>query len=123
MSDSSPTPEPRISVLPHPAEAERISVCIDGREVGHLLLYYMTNDQHSEPCTFCEDWFVEEQYRKQGIGELLAREAIRKSREHGCYKVIANSRFGRDHVHRLLEACGYTKHGYEFRVDAGPAAP
>ncbi|MGX1565480.1 GNAT family N-acetyltransferase [Streptomyces sp. NPDC055506] len=106
-----------VQSVPHHAEAEKISVVMNGREVARLFLYYLTNEQHSASFVFCEDWFVEEGYRNHGLGKILAVEAIRRARERKCYKVVANSRFGKENVHRLLESSGYRKHGFEFRVD------
>ena len=115
--NSAGQPNFEIQSIPHHAEAEKISVVMDGREVARLFLYYLTNDQHSAPFVFCEDWFVEEGYRSHGLGKFLAVEAIKRAQEKKCYKIVANSRFGKPHVHRLLESSGYRKHGFEFRVD------
>ncbi|MBI5728895.1 MAG: GNAT family N-acetyltransferase [Candidatus Magasanikbacteria bacterium] len=88
-----------------------------GREIGRVYLYILTNDLHAEPFGFLEDLFVEEAYRKSGIGRQLVERAVAEAKQVGCYKLICTSRFGRDHLYAWYEELGFKQHGVEFRMD------
>jgi GNAT superfamily N-acetyltransferase len=90
---------------------------VDGKRVGRAFLFIIYNDLHQKPYGLLEDVFVEEEYRGKGIGKELVKQVIKKAKEIGCYKLIATSRFEREHVHRLYENLGFKKWGYEFRLD------
>ena len=89
----------------------------DEKIVGRALLFLIYNELHPEPYGLLEDVFVEEEYRGQGIGKDLVKRAIEKAKELGCYKLIATSRFERVNVHKLYEDLGFTKWGFEFRMN------
>jgi GNAT superfamily N-acetyltransferase len=89
----------------------------NAREVGRLYLYILKNDLHTEPFGFLEDLFVNEQYRKQGIGSELVKTAIEEAKRLGCYKLVGNSRNENEKVHVFYERFGFKRHGYEFRID------
>lgn len=98
----------------------RISVLNDGKiEMGHVYLFFITNDLHEKPYALLEDLFVEESERSHGIGNKLLSEALNVAREHRCYKIIATSRTERENVHAWYERKGFEKFGYEFRMDLG----
>ena len=99
------------------ARGERMSVERDGQEAARAYLYVMSNDLHEHPFGLLEDVYVEEPYRKQGLGSELVTYVIARARELGCYKLIATSRYERDYVHGIYEGLGFEKWGYEFRMN------
>ena len=100
-----------------PAKGVKLFVEMDGKVVGRAYLYIMTNELHDAPFGFMEDVFVEEEYRKHGIGTALVNALVEEARKRGCYKVIATSRHERPKVHDLYVKLGWKDHGKEFRVD------
>ena len=87
------------------------------KPVGRIYLYLLKNDLHKQPFGFLEDLFVEEPYRKQGIGSQLVRQAIAEAKNRGCYKLIANSRTFAGAIHKFYEKQGFAKWGFEFRMN------
>lgn len=97
--------------------AIKITAIDDNNTVGRIYLYILKNDLHVEPFAFLEDLFVEEEYRKQGIGSQLVQKAIEEAKVQGCYKLIGNSRVEKEKIHEFYERLGFKKHGFEFRID------
>ena len=89
----------------------------DGQDVGRAFLYVLYNDLHTEPFGLLEDAFVEEAFRGRGIGTALIQHVIAEAKARGCYKLIGQSRYGRDAVHAMYEGLGFKNHGYNFRMD------
>ncbi len=94
-------------------------VCVErgGEDVGHAFLYLMNNDIHKRPFGFVEDVFVDESYRGDGLGKELMNKIVDLARENNCYKMIFTSRFVKERLHSYYEKQGFTKHGFEFRID------
>lgn len=92
----------------------------DGREVGRAYLYVLRNDLHREPFGFLEDVWVNENCRGQGIFQDIMRKIIALARMHGCYKIVATSRYDRPRVHKLYERLGFADYGVEFRMNLQP---
>lgn len=92
----------------------------DGREVGRAYLYVLRNDLHLEPFGFLEDVWVDEDHRGQGIFQEIMRKVIARAREHGCYKIVATSRYDRPRVHTLYKRLGFADYGVEFRMNLQP---
>lgn len=88
-----------------------------GKEIGRVFLYILINDLHQEPFGFLEDLFVDEAYRKGGVGRALAERAIAATKEAGCYKLICTSRFGKNDLHAWYQRLGFKQHGVEFRIN------
>lgn len=97
--------------------AIKITANDNNQTIGRIYLYILKNDLHLEPFGFLEDLFVEEGYRKQGIGSQLVNKAIEEAKVQGCYKLIGNSRTGKEQIHEFYERLGLKKHGFEFRMD------
>lgn len=97
--------------------AIKFSINKDGLEVGRSRLYLIYNDLHKEPYGLLEDVFVLEQYRALGYGKKLVEAVIEKARELGCTKLVGQSRYGRDKVHKLYENLGFKDYGKNFRID------
>ena len=93
--------------------------CIDddNKVVGKVYLYLIWNYNRGKYYGLVEDLYVSIPYRKKGIGKKLIERLIESANQHGCYKVIATSRFEREYVHKFYEDLGLKKWGYEFRID------
>ena len=90
---------------------------IDGKAIGRAYLYLIYNGLHESPYGLMEDVFVEEEYRGKGIGTQLVQAVIAEAKERGCYKLIGQSRYGKENVHALYERLGFKDHGKNFRID------
>ena len=99
------------------SHAIRFSAKVDSKEIGRAYLYIIKNDLHDESYGLMEDVFVEEQNRGQGIGRMLVQAVIDEAREKNCYKLIGQSRYGREEVHNMYTRFGFKDHGKNFRMD------
>ena len=99
------------------SKAIRFSVDENGKEIGRASLFLITNDLHDQPYGLLEDVFVDESARSRGIGTELVNAVIEESKSRGCYKLIGQSRYGRESVHKLYEHLGFKDHGKNFRMD------
>ena len=95
----------------------RFSEQEDGKEIARARLMIIYNDLHEEPYGVLEDVFVEKDHRGKGLGTIMAREAVEEAKRRGCYKVLAQSRYGREHVHRMYQKIGLCDYGKNFRLD------
>jgi GNAT superfamily N-acetyltransferase len=90
----------------------------DGKKtVGRAFLYLIKNDLHKKPYGLLEDVYVDENYRKQGLGGQLVKAVITEAKKQKCYKLLATSRMERESVHKYYEKFGFKKHGFEFRLE------
>lgn len=97
--------------------AVKITAEEDGHIVGWAYLYIIVNDRHVEPYGLLENVYVVPEYRGKGIGRSLLDTAIAEAQERSCYKLIAQSRHGKESVHALYEKLGFRNHGLNFRMD------
>ncbi len=107
----------KINIIRSNSNFYKFEYLIDDKVVGRAYLFLIRNNLHKEPYGLLEDVFVEEKYRRQGIGKILVKKVIEKAKELGCYKLVATSRFEREYVHKFYEDLGFKKWGYEFRID------
>jgi GNAT superfamily N-acetyltransferase len=102
------------------SEGIRISAEDKSKEIGRAFLYILKNDLRNQPLGYLEDLFVDENYRKQGIGTKLIEEVIRLAKTHNCYKIVATSRYESENVHRLYKKIGFEDFGKEFKMYLPP---
>jgi GNAT superfamily N-acetyltransferase len=115
------TPKPyKYDISSIPAEGILISVTDGDAEMGRAIMYILTNPNRGRKYGILSDVRLEPQYRGKGVGTELIQKTIDVAKEAGCYKVLADSRFEREYVHRLYEKFGFNKHGYEFRMEFEP---
>lgn len=93
----------------------KISATENGEEAGRVRLYILLNELHENPFGFMEDLFVDEKYRKQGIGEKLVAAAIEEAKKNHCYKFIFTC--SREELYNWYERQGFKKSGTAFRMD------
>jgi len=89
----------------------------DGKEVGWAFLVIVQTPRHDEPHGIIENVYVEQEYRGQGIGSVLTKAAIQEAKDLGCYKLLCQSRYGKEDVHEMYMRYGFKDHGKNFRMD------
>ncbi|MBU0596909.1 GNAT family N-acetyltransferase [Patescibacteria group bacterium] len=99
------------------AYATKFVVESDGNVAGRGYLYIIYNDLHDLPYGLVEDVFVEEDFRRKGIGTKLMNSIIDEAKNIGCYKIIAQSRHDRREAHEFYDSMGFHNHGLNFRMD------
>lgn len=62
-----------------------------------------------------EDLVVDENYRRQGIGQRMVGLAEEMAMRRGCCAVELNSNLFREETHRFWEAMGYEIEAYQLR--------
>ncbi len=97
--------------------AVKLNVHEQGTIIGWALIYVIANERHDEPYAFLENVYIEQEYRKKGLGTDLLNEVIEEAKRRNCYKIIGTSRFPKEYVHDFYLKHGFTKWGYEFRMD------
>ena len=98
------------------ASGIKFSLEKEGKKVAFGFLYLMYNVKE-KPFGLVEYIFVEEDYRGQKLGTQIVEAIIAAAKEHNCYKLIATSRYSREHVHKWYEKLGFKDYGKEFRMD------
>lgn len=98
-------------------QAIKITAEENNKVLGWGFLYLIKNDRHEEPYGLLENVYVEKQYRGKGIGTKIVRALIEEAKRQGCYKLIGQSRYGREKVHELYKSFGFQDHGKNFRMD------
>lgn len=87
------------------------------KTIGRCFVYFLFNDQHTEPFALLEDVFVVEEERGKGHATTLTKLAVAEARDRGCYKLICTARDTKPGVQQMYEKFGFTKWGTEFRMD------
>ena len=80
-----------------------------GRLAGFLeaSIRPFVEDCHTDHVGYLEGWFVEEKYRKQGIGRKLVAAAENWARRKGCTEMASDSEIGNDTSLRAHQNLGY----------------
>ena len=91
---------------------------LDGIAVGTFALLIVPTMMHRgfHRAALVDAVTVHPEYRRQGIGRSLMEEALRLSREAGCYKLMLSSNLRRGEAHRFYERLGYEQHGWSFSL-------
>lgn len=100
-----------------PSQGIKIVLKDNGEEIGRVFLYLIYNGLHEKPYGLMEDLFVQETYRGQGHASRLITALIEEAKAQGCYKLIGQSRYGKDDIHAMYEKRGFVNHGYNFRMN------
>jgi GNAT superfamily N-acetyltransferase len=95
---------------------------VDGKTVGTFTLLIVTALVHGGAREAIVDAVVvAPEWRGQGIGAAMMREAQRLAAQAGCYKLALSSNLKRDDAHRFYRSLGFRQHGVSFCVDVMPA--
>jgi len=97
-----------------------MAVTKEGRAVGFTLLYHGFSSVSMQPLLILNDLFVEESYRKKGIGEQLLRAAQSYCRDK-ANKGLALETAVDNPAQRLYERLGWQKdsHCFHYFWNAG----
>ena len=70
----------------------------DGKLIGFLeaSIRPFVEDCHTDHVGYLEGWFVEEDYRRYGVGRKLVRGAENWARNKGCEEMASDSEIGND---------------------------
>ena len=96
----------------HALVAER-----DGKVIGCLTTSTMVVLHRPAPVGRISMMVVDEQYRGQGIGAAMVREAERLLADRGCQMVEVTSNNRRSDAHRFWESNGYERTSSRFAKD------
>lgn len=88
----------------------------EGAVTARAYAFFMKNAS-GKTFVFVEDVFVDEAHRGKGLARKLYEIIAKLAKKRKCYKIIACSRMEREGVHAMMAKLGYSKHGYEFRLD------
>ena len=111
--DESSDDEHRMEMLDiyehHQTQLVLIAETDGGRMVGFLeaSIRPFVEDCHSDHVGYLEGWFVEEKYRKHGIGRELVKEAEDWARQKGCAEMASDSEIGNDLSLQAHQNLGY----------------
>ncbi len=89
----------------------------NGTVIAWAYLVVIQAARHDEPFGLMENVYVEEAYRGQGLGTKLVQAVIDEAKRIPCYKLLAQSRYGKDKLHAMYERFGFRDHGKNFRMD------
>lgn len=100
-------------------KAEGIKFLIERgkKEIGGAFLYILRTDPEKKPYGLIGRVFIDEGYRRQGMGTKLIRKMLVEARRQKCYKVILTCRQSNLQVHRFYKKLGFKDWGKEFRID------
>ncbi len=90
---------------------------IDNKVVGTGVIFYLPIPAHGKQAAFLEGIVVDEAYRGKGVGTALAQKFIELAKVKNCYKIVFTSSDKRADVHKFYENLGFSKWGFEFRMD------
>ncbi len=103
--------------------AVKITATEGDKVLGWGFLYVIYNDRHPEPYGLIENVYVEQEYRSQGLGTKILKDALQEAKDRGCYKVLMQSRHGKTEVHNFYQKIGFKDHGVNFRLDLIDSKP
>ncbi|MEJ7862825.1 MAG: aminoglycoside 6'-N-acetyltransferase [Pyrinomonadaceae bacterium] len=66
-------------------------------------------DCHTDHVGYLEGWFVEPEYRRNGIGQKLVEQAEKWARSRGCEEMASDSEIDNDSSSGAHQKLGYTE--------------
>ncbi len=111
--DESSDDEHRMEMLDiyehHETQLVLVAETDGGRMVGFLeaSIRPFVEDCHSDHVGYLEGWFLEEKYRKHGIGRKLVKAAEDWARQKGCAEMASDSEIGNDLSLQAHQNLGY----------------
>lgn len=101
-----------VEIIEHP-DSQFVAVADTGN--GHLAGFLEASIRHhvedceTENVGYLEGWFVDTNYRKQGIGTKLVKAAEDWAREHGCIEMASDAEVGNTISQQAHAQLGYTE--------------
>lgn len=90
---------------------------LKGEAVGTFSLLFIPMILHDSKSALIDAVVVTSTYRHQGIGKAMMQEALKLSREAGCYKAMLSSNLKRTVVHQFYESLGFKQQGWSFSLE------
>ena len=95
--------------------ADRVLVAeLDGEIVGAASVHYSLTLEYDEPAAKLSAIVVDEQHRRRGIGEALARAVEEEAIRQGCCLVFLTTAERRADAHAFYRRLGYEETGRRF---------
>jgi GNAT superfamily N-acetyltransferase len=70
--------------------------------------------RYPKPIAELDELFVDENYRRAGVGKMLMNMILDKAKELGCYRLFIESHYDHKGAHKFYESLGFTNYGYHF---------
>lgn len=103
---------------------ELVVVEVDGKVTGTLQLTFLPSlSFQGQPRAQIEAVRVDQQYRGQGIGEMLFAWAIRRAREERCHVVQLTTNNARTDAQRFYERLGFKASHVGMKLDLTQPLP
>lgn len=90
---------------------------LKGEAVGTFSLLFIPMILHHSKSALIDAVVVTSTYRHQGIGKAMMQEALKLSREAGCYKAMLSSNLKRTVAHQFYESLGFKQQGWSFSLE------
>jgi GNAT superfamily N-acetyltransferase len=90
---------------------------LKGEAVGTFSLLFIPMILHDSKSALIDAVVVTSTYRHQGIGKAMMQEALKLSREAGCYKAMLSSNLKRTVAHQFYESLGFKQQGWSFSLE------
>jgi GNAT superfamily N-acetyltransferase len=92
-----------------------IYVAVDsGKLIGFASFSVRIVVRYPKPIAELDELFVDESYRRTGVGRLLMEKVLEKSGELDCYRLYIESHYDHKTAHKFYEKLGFTNYGYHF---------
>lgn len=88
----------------------------DDKVVGVLIGRIINRLVKNKNILFIDDLIVDNNYRGNGIGNSLLKEAITYAKDNDCETVELTSYLSNTSSHRLYEKVGFSKKHYKFKL-------
>ncbi|MFM6196447.1 GNAT family N-acetyltransferase [Planktothrix sp.] len=90
---------------------------LKGEAVGTFSLLFIPMILHHSKSALIDAVVVTSTYRHQGIGKAMMQEALKLSRQAGCYKAMLSSNLKRTVAHQFYESLGFKQQGWSFSLE------
>ncbi|VXD24328.1 conserved hypothetical protein [Planktothrix serta PCC 8927] len=90
---------------------------LNGEPVGTFSLLFIPLILHDSKSAIIDAVVVTSAYRNQGIGKAMMQEALKLSREAGCYKAMLSSNLKRTAAHEFYQSLGFKQQGWSFSLE------
>ncbi len=90
---------------------------LKGEAVGTFSLLFIPMILHDSKSALIDAVVVTSTYRHQGIGKAMMQEALKLSRQAGCYKAMLSSNLKRTVAHQFYESLGFKQQGWSFSLE------
>jgi GNAT superfamily N-acetyltransferase len=86
----------------------------NGKLIGFATFSVRLVVRYPKPIAELDELFVEEEYRRSGVGKMLMTQVLIKAKEMDCYRLYIESHYDHKAAHKFYESLGFTNYGYHF---------